>query len=188
MSDEGDITRVLAGIHAGGRDALDQLVPVVYEELRRLAQRQMRGERPDHTLGTTALVHEAYLKLSGLDRIRWQNRAQFLSIAAQAMRRVLINHASARHTQKRGGGREKISLDDVVLLAEGRADDLLALDAALTRLSELDERQARVVECRFFAGLSIEETADALEVAPATVKRDWAVARAWLNRELSATG
>lgn len=184
MSNEDDIARILADLDAGGREGLDQLFPVVYEELHRLAQRQLRGERPDHTLCTTDLVHEAYLKLSGLDRIRWQNRAQFLAIAAQAMRRVLINHASARRAQKRGGGRDRLSLDDVVLLVDDRAEDLLALDAALTRLAELDGRQARVVECRFFAGLSIEETADALDIAPATVKRDWAVARAWLNREL----
>jgi RNA polymerase sigma-70 factor (ECF subfamily) len=188
MPEDDDITRMLAELDASGREGLDHLFPIVYEELRRLAQRQMRGERADHTLGTTGLVHEAYLKLSGLDRIRWQNRAQFLSIAAQAMRRVLINHASARRTQKRGGARDRLSLDDVVLLAEERAEELLALDAALTRLGELDARQARVVECRFFAGLTIEETGDALGIAPATVKRDWSVARAWLNRELGSHG
>lgn len=184
MSNEDDITRMISELDSRGREGLDQLFPIVYEELRLLAQRHMRGERSDHTLDTTALVHEAYLKLSGLDRIRWQNRAQFLAIAAQAMRRVLLNHASARRAQKRGGGRDRVPLDDVVLLTDNRAEELVALDAALTRLAELNVRQARIVECRFFAGMSIEETAEALDIAPATVKRDWAVARAWLNREL----
>ncbi|HEX6133138.1 MAG TPA: sigma-70 family RNA polymerase sigma factor [Longimicrobiales bacterium] len=187
MPAEGEITRMLGELNGGGRDALDGLFPLVYEELHRLAHRQLRTERSDHTLGPTALVHEAYLKLSGLDRIEWQNRAHFMAVAAQAMRRVLINYAEARSTQKRGGTWAKLSLDDVIVIADERVGDLLALDQALTRLAEIDARQARVVECRFFAGMSIDETADALGVAPATVKRDWTCARAWLNRELDAS-
>jgi RNA polymerase sigma-70 factor, ECF subfamily len=179
-----------------GRDAVDDFFPTVYEELRRIAHRQLGRERPDHTLGTTALVHEAYLKLARLDRIAWQGRAHFLAVAAQAMRRVLVDYAVARRTLKRGGARTAAALDDVpsgdlvaadaLAAAATRADELLALDDALRRLAALDERQARVVECRFFAGMSVEETAEALDVSPATVKRDWTLARAWLNRELGA--
>jgi RNA polymerase sigma factor (TIGR02999 family) len=158
----------------------------VYDELHRLARGQLRNERADHTLGATALIHEAYLKLSGLDRIHWQSRSRFMAVAGQAMRRVLVNHATARGAQKRGGKRERLSLDDVVIISDERSDDLIALDDALTKLAALDQRQARVVECRFFAGMSVEETAEALATAPATVKRDWTLARAWLHRELHA--
>ena len=165
---------------------MDEFFPVVYEELRRIAHRELRHERTDHTLGTTALVHEAYLKLARLDRIRWQSRAHFLAVAAQAMRRVLVDYAVARRAQKRGGGHAPESLDDAVAMAEARGDELLALDDALRQLQALDERHARIVECRFFGGMSIEETAEALGVSPATVKREWTLARAWLNRELSA--
>ncbi len=165
---------------------MDDLLSLVYGELKKIAARQLRNERPGHTLCTTALVHEAWVELSHLDRIRWQNRSHYLALAAQAMRRVLIDHAVARRAQKRGGGKSPVTLaDDAVLLVDGRAAELLDLDRALQRLAAIDERQVRVVECRFFGGMSIEETAQALEISPATVKRDWALARAWLNRELS---
>lgn len=165
---------------------MDDLLPLVYGELKRIAARQLRGERPDHTLSATALVHEAWMELSNLDRIKWQNRNHYLAIASQAMRRVLIDHAVAKRAQKRGGGKDVETLDDsAILLADARADELLDLDRALQRLATVDPRQVRVVECRFFGGMSIEETAEALEISAATVKREWALARAWLNRELS---
>ena len=165
---------------------MDDLLPLVYGELKRIAARQLRRERPDHTLSATALVHEAWLELSNLDRIRWQNRHHYLALAAQAMRRVLIDHAVARRAQKRGGGQHVDTLDgDPMLLVESRAEELLDLDHALERLAVVDERQVRIVECRFFGGMSIEETAEALQLSPATVKREWTLARAWLNRELS---
>jgi RNA polymerase sigma factor (TIGR02999 family) len=165
---------------------MDDLLPLVYGELKRIAARQLRRERPDHTLSTTALVHEAWLELSNLDRIKWQNRSHYLAIAAQAMRRVLIDHAVAKRAQKRGGGQQVETLeDDALVVVDGRAEELLDLDQALERLAAIDERQGRIVECRFFGGMSIEETAEALELSAATVKREWALARAWLNRELS---
>jgi RNA polymerase sigma-70 factor, ECF subfamily len=186
MRSAAEITAALAELANGGREGLDRLFPLVYDELHRLAQHQLRTERTDHTLGATALVHEVYLKLSRLDRMHWQNRAHFMAVAAQAMRRVLVDYALARSAHKRGGKRERLSLDDAILLTEQRGDELIALDDAITRLAALDARQARVVECRFFAGMTIEETALALDVAPATVKRDWTLARAWLHRELGA--
>lgn len=165
---------------------MNDLLPLLYGELKRIAARQLRNERPGHTLCTTALVHEAWLELSHLDRIKFQNRSHYLALAAQAMRRVLIDHAVARGAQKRGGGQHVTSLDDdPLVIVEDRAAELLDLDDALQRLRALDERQARIVECRFFGGMNIEETAAAIEVSPATVKREWALARAWLNRELS---
>lgn len=165
---------------------MDDLLPVVYGELKRMAARELRGERPGHTLCTTALVHEAWVELSKLNRIQWQNRSHYLALAAQAMRRVLIDHAVARRAQKRGGGQVPGALtEEAVPMVQAHAAELLDLDAALDRLATLDERQARIVECRFYGGMSIEETAEALDVSTATVKRDWALARAWLNRELS---
>jgi RNA polymerase sigma-70 factor, ECF subfamily len=164
---------------------MDEFFPAVYDELRRIAARQLRAERAGHTLSTTALVHEAWLELSKLDRLRWNGRAHFLAVAAQAMRRVLIDYAVARRAQKRGSGQPLEPLvHDAMAIVSGRTDDLLALDEALERLMRLDERQGRIVECRFYGGLNIEETAEALGISPATVKRDWALARAWLNREL----
>jgi RNA polymerase sigma-70 factor, ECF subfamily len=165
---------------------MEQLFPLVYNELRLIAARKLRSERTGHTLCTTALVHEAWLELIKLNRVQWQNRAHFLAVAAQAMRRILIDYAVARRAQKRGGGVAIESLDagDALAVAQVRGDDLIALDDALGRLSALNERQARIVECRFYGGMSIDETADALGVSPATVKREWATARAWLNREL----
>ena len=166
---------------------MDDLLPLVYGELKRIAARQLRREASGHTLCTTALVHEAWLELSKLDRIRWQNRSHYLALAAQAMRRVLIDHAVAKRAQKRGGGQRVETLpEDPLLLVDDRAEELLDLDQALQRLAALDERQSRIVECRFYGGMSIEETAEALGISPATVKRDWVAARAWLNRELSA--
>jgi RNA polymerase sigma factor (TIGR02999 family) len=165
---------------------MEQLFPIVYRELRQIAARKLRSERDGHTLCTTALVHEAWLELTKLNRVQWQNRAHFLAVAAQAMRRILIDYAVARRRFKRGGGLTIESLDggDALAIAQERGDDLMALDEALKRLAVLSARQARVVECRFYGGMSIEETADALSVSPATVKREWATARAWLNREL----
>jgi RNA polymerase sigma factor (TIGR02999 family) len=166
---------------------MDDLFTLVYAELRRIAGRQLRGERAGHTLGTTALVHEAWFELAKLERIRWESRAHFLALAAQAMRRVLIDYAVARKSQKRGGGKSHEPLEDDALIAvTERPDEFIALDEALQRLAAINERHARIVECRFFGGMSVEETADVLGTSPATVKRDWALARAWLNRELSS--
>jgi RNA polymerase sigma factor (TIGR02999 family) len=167
-----------------GREAIDKILPVIYEELRRIAHYRLRAEQTGHTLETTGLVHEAYLRLAASERLEFENRAHFLAIAAQAMRHILIDSAMTRRTQKRGGGVRPLSLDAVPIIAETRSDDLLALDEALGRLAEINERQARVVECRYFGGMNIEDTAAALDMSAATVKRDWTLARAWLNREL----
>ncbi|HEV7704344.1 MAG TPA: ECF-type sigma factor [Gemmatimonadaceae bacterium] len=171
-----------------GRDrvAIDRLLPVIYEELRRIAHYRLRAEQTGNTLETTGLVHEAYLRLVGSAHLEFENRAHFLAIAAQAMRHILIDSALARRTQKRGGGVQPLSIDVVPIVAEERSEEVLALDEALQRLSAINERQARVVECRYFGGMNIEETALALDMSPATVKRDWLLARAWLNRELQA--
>jgi RNA polymerase sigma factor (TIGR02999 family) len=179
----------VAGNSAGreegeARIAVDELIATVYRELRQIAHHHLRRERRGHTLNTTALVNEAYVKLAALDHIVWRDRGHFLSIAARAMRRVLVDYAVARKTQKRGGAGQRVSLDDVAIEVEPRIDDLIAIDGALTRLEQLNSRLARVVECRFFAGMSIEEAAGALALSAATVKRDWGVARAWLNKEL----
>ena len=166
---------------------MEEIFPLVYDELRRIAARKLRDERTSHTLSATALVHEAWLELTKLNRIKWQNRSHYLAVAAQAMRRILIDYAVARGRQKRGGGQTPLHLDgDVWAVAETRGDELLALDEALVRLRALNERQAQIVEYRFFGGMSVEETADTLKVSTATVKREWATARAWLNRELQA--
>ena len=164
--------------------ALDAVFPVVYEELRRVAHRHLRAERTGHTLGTTALVHEAWLELARVRHDRWPGRAYVLAAASQAMRRILIDYAVARRAQKRGGGVAPEPLDDAVAMAVERGEELIALDEALERLAAVNARYARVVECRFFGGLSVGETAEALGTSPATVKRDWTMARAWLNREL----
>ena len=169
---------------SGDRHAIDELLPIVYQELRRLAKGYLHRERAEHTLQSTALVHEAYLRLID-QNVDWQSRSHFFGIAAQMMRRILVDHARARNAVKRGEGL-KVTLDERMALAEARDLDVIALDGALDRLSQLDEEQAKIVEMRFFAGLSIEETAEALGISPATVKRDWAMARAWLARELHA--
>jgi RNA polymerase sigma factor (TIGR02999 family) len=179
------IPALLQAAREGSRAALDELFPLVYDVLRRIAHRKLAAERAGHTLSTTDLVHEAYLKLVRLDRIEWQGRAHFLAVAAQAMRNILVTYAMRRRTGKRGGGRTAGAIDEEALaIAEAPAQDLLALNQAMEKLEAIDPRQSRVVECRFFAGMSVEETAEALGVSPASVKRDWAVARAWLNREL----
>ena len=180
----GDITQLLADVQNGRADAAPQLIPLVYDELRRLARGQMRRERPDHTLQATALVHEAYFRLVNQPERTWQTRTHFIRIAAQVMRRMLIDHARARLTAKREGGLQRVPLEEPLLFTEEQSDELLALNEALERLAQLDARQSRVVELRFFGGLTVEETAEALGTSPKTVKRDWCVARAWLHREV----
>jgi len=182
-----DLTTVRTGGDATDKAALDALLPLVYEELHRLAQRVLTSEREDHTLQPTALVNEAYLRLSAQRTVHWVNRAQFFGVAAQMMRRILVTHAEARNAAKRLGMATRVTLDDSVSWSGGRDLDLVALDEALTALAALDPRQAQVVEQRFFAGLSIEETATVLEISPATVKREWAMAKAWLRRALVDT-
>jgi RNA polymerase sigma factor (TIGR02999 family) len=168
----------------GDASALQRLTPIVYEELHRLARRYMRGERPGHSLQTTALVNEAYLRLVGYERINWQNRSHFFAVSAQVMRRILVEHARRRNL-KRGGGAAHVSLDEAAVVGGSRAADLVALDDAMNTLAQFDRRKAQVVEMRFFGGLSVEETADVLKVSPATVMRDWNNAKAWLYRELA---
>ncbi|MGH7444583.1 MAG: sigma-70 family RNA polymerase sigma factor [Longimicrobiales bacterium] len=185
MSDDADVTRLLEELAGDGRNTMDSVFPLVYDDLRRLAQRQLRAERVDHTLGATALVHEAYLRLAGADGIEWQSRAHFFAVAARAMRRILINHAEARNSQKRGGRWRRVQLRADAAVHRDPDIAMLDLDRALTRLAVLDERQCRIVECRYFAGMSLDETAVGLDISVATVKREWTMARAWLNRELS---
>lgn len=179
------ITQLLVQWSSGDQQALDQLTPLVYDELRQMARTYLRRERSDHTLQATALVHEAYLRLIDQHSVSWQNRAHFFGVASQMMRRILVNHALARAAEKRGGGTERLSLDETVSFADQRELDLIALDEALKELERLDPQQTRIVELRFFGGLSIEETAEALKVSPATVKRDWSTARLWLRRQLA---
>lgn len=182
----GDITRLLEAV-AGGRDgAVDALFAATYEELKALAGTQRRRWRGDDTLSTTALIHEAYLKLARRRGPQWEHRGHFFAVASTAMRQILINYARDKRVAKRGGDAAPVSPDDVPLVTEDAVEELLSLDEALDALAALDARQARVVECRFFGGLSVEETAEALDVSPATVKRDWAVARAYLQRALTA--
>jgi RNA polymerase sigma-70 factor (ECF subfamily) len=169
----------------GDASALERLTPIVYAELHRLARRYMRGERAGHSLQTTALVNEAYMRLVGYDRMQWQNRGHFLAVSAQLMRRILVEHAR-RHNVKRGGGVPHVSIDEAALVGGSRAADLVALDDAMNALSQIDPRKAQVVEMRFFGGLDVNETADVLKVSPATVMRDWSTAKAWLYRELAA--
>lgn len=185
MNEKGEVTRLLAAIARGDQAAWDQLFPLVYERLRVLASRQLRGEREGHTLTTTDLVHEAYFAIVGIEEVGWVDRSHFLAVAARAMRRVLISYARARTAQKRGGERDQVVIDVDVLPAGMPDEQVIALDEALQRLEERNTRYGQVVECRYFAGMSVEETAAALGVSPATVKRDWNVARAWLHRELS---
>ena len=180
-----EITQLLIAGSNGSQDALEQLFPLVYEELRRLAHRYMRKERPGHTLQTTAVVHEAYLRLIDQKNVQWQNRAHFFAIAAQMMRRILITHAQSHAYAKRGGGALKVSLDEAAILSQERAGELVALDEALNNLTAIDPRRSQVVELRFFGGLSNEEIAEVLKISPNTVTRDWNVAKAWLYREMS---
>jgi RNA polymerase sigma factor (TIGR02999 family) len=183
-----DITQLLLEAGRGDGRALDKLFPLVYDELRSVAHRALLRERVDHTMSTTALVHEAYLKLVDQDRAGWNDRIHFLAIAATAMRRILVDYARRQKRLKRGGNRWPVPLDDAMLVADQRADALLALDEALSALGTLNERLSRVVECRFFAGLTTEETAAALEVTARTVERDWQKARAWLYNRLQPHG
>jgi RNA polymerase sigma factor (TIGR02999 family) len=181
---EQDVTRLLLAVREGDANAASELVPLVYEELRRLAGHYMRGERPGHTLQATALVHEAWLKLIGATPVEFESRSHFFAMAAQQMRRILVDHARARQADKRGGPAEKLPLNEVVVGPEAEQADILALDDALQTLARLDPQQSRIVELRYFGGLSIEETASALGISPATVKRDWNMAKAWLYQEL----
>lgn len=182
-----EVTRLLIAWRDGDRAALDRLVPVVYGELRRLAHRQMRGERAGHTLQTTALVNEAYLRLvGGSDRVRWQNRVHFFAISAQLMRRILVDAARARGSLKRGGKAVHLSLEDAPAVTQQPHADLVALDDALTALAAFDARKSQVVELRYFGGLTVDETAEALHVSPETVMRDWNMAKLWLLRELKS--
>jgi RNA polymerase sigma factor (TIGR02999 family) len=181
-----DITRLLIEWTGGDQHAMEALLPVVYDELRRLAGRYLRRERPGHTLQSTALVHEAYLRMIDQKNVSWQGRAHFFGIAAQMMRRILVDHARSRDAAKRGSGACKMSLDEGLLAPAERDINLVALDQALETLSKLDPQQARIVELRFFAGLSIEDTAEVLKISPATVKRDWAMAKAFLTRQLNS--
>jgi RNA polymerase sigma-70 factor (ECF subfamily) len=178
------ITQLLDAWGSGDKAALDALMPVVYDELRRQASRYLRRERPGHTLQTTALINEAYLRLVDQKKTRWQNRAQFFGIAAQLMRRILVDHARTKHRAKRGGSDIRVSLTDASA-ATAPEVDLIELDEALKRLAEIDEQQSRIVELRFFGGLNVEETAAALNISAGTVKRDWSVAKAWLHREIN---
>lgn len=177
------VSQLLADWANRDSSAREQLVPIVYEELRRLAHHHMRGERASHTLQTTALVNEVYLRLAGIDGLRWRDRAHFFAMAATLMRRVLVDYARQRGREKRGAGLSVISLDENAVAAQP-AVDIVALDEALAQLAAVDPQQSRVVELRFFAGLSVEETAEALGISPATVKRDWATAKLWLYNEL----
>jgi RNA polymerase sigma factor (TIGR02999 family) len=179
-----DITQILAEYREGDRDAIDRLIPLVYAELRRIAARSLRSERKEHTLQPTALVAEAYLRLVEQQNAVWQNRAHFLGCAARLMRNILVDHARAHRADKRGGHQIRVTLGEDLLQIEEREIDLLALDAALERLAEQDEQKSRIVELRYFGGLSTEETAEVLGVSDRTVKRAWALARAWLRRDL----
>lgn len=180
-----EITRLLAEWSAGNQAALDELTPLVYPELRRMASSYMRRERPDHTLQTTALVHEAYLRLVGQDQMQWETRSHFFALAAQVMRHILIDHARAVRRAKRGSGVAPVSLNDVAVLSKHRADELLAVNSALDALSALDPRKARVFELRYFGGMSVDEAAEVLQISQATVARDWRMAKAWLRREMA---
>ncbi len=179
-----NVTMLLKQISSGNQNAVAELVPLLYDELRRMASRYLQRERPGHTLQATALVHEAYLRLVDQKGVEWQNRSHFFGVAAQQMRRILVDYARAHHAAKRGGPLPKISLDDALAIAEGRTGDLLELDEVLTRLASIDAQQVRIIELRFFAGLTVEETAEVLNISPATVKREWTTAKAWLAREI----
>ncbi len=185
MPGQGEITRLLAEWSSGSQAALDQLLPLVYDELRRLASIYMRGERPGHLLQTTALVNEAYLRLMDRHQVDCQTRTQFFAVAAQVMRRVLVDYARTRDRAKRGEGVIAVALDDVVVLSDDRIDELIAINSALDSLTALDPRKGRVFELRYFGGLSVDEVAEALSISPVTVARDWRIAKVWLQREIA---
>lgn len=179
-----EVTVLLNRLGEGDHNAASQLVPLVYEELRRMASNCLRRERPGHTLQATALVHEAYIKLAGQQDAKWQNRAQFFAVASQLMRRILVDYARAQLRSKRGGKQQKISLDDSLLVSPGRTDELLAINESLARLEAMDPRQARIVELRYFGGLTLDETAEVLHISSKTVLREWNFAKAWLYGNL----
>jgi len=179
-----DVTPLLLAWSEGDQEALDKLMPLVYDELRRLANHYLRHERPDHTLQPTALVHEAYLRLVQTNRMTWQNRAHFVGVAAELMRRILVDHARRHGAEMRGGPDHKLPLEAALDVPEPKAVDLIALDDALSSLAAIDPQQSRIVELKFFGGLSIEEIAEVLGISPATVKREWAWAKTWLRREI----
>ena len=185
MPESQNVTALLIGWSGGDKEALDRLLPIVYDELRRQAARYLRRERVGHTLQTTALIHEAYIRLVDQRHVKWQNRAHFFGIAAQLMRRILVDHARSKKRAKRGGSDVRVSLTDATLVTKSNQLDVVALDAALERLAEMDQQQAKIVELRFFSGLTVEETAEVLSISQATVKRDWSMAKAWLHREIS---
>ncbi len=185
MFGPGEITRLLAEWSDGSQSALDNLVPIVYDELRHLASHYMRSERPGHLLQTTALVNEAYLRLVGREQVSCHTRTQFFAVAAQVMRRVLVDYARGRNRVKRGHGAEPIALDEAALLSDDRADELLAINSALDSLTTFDARKGRVFELRYFGGMSVEEVSQALSVSPVTVARDWKMAKVWLRREIA---
>ena len=180
-----ELTQLLLDWSKGNQTALDKLTPLIYRELRRLARQYLARERVGHTLQTTDLVHEAYLRLVDQRRVRWQNRSHFFAVAAQLMRRILVDHARRHKRVKRGGGATVVSLDDVAVVSRQSDVDLLALDEALNKLAEIDQRKARIVELRFFGGLEVKETAAYLKISEITVMREWKLAKAWLHRELS---
>jgi RNA polymerase sigma-70 factor (ECF subfamily) len=180
-----EVTRLLLDWSNGDKTALDKLMPLIYEELCRLAHRYMSRERADHTMQTTALVNEAYVRLINRKNVHWQDRAHFFAIAAELMRTILVDHARSHATAKRGGGARKFSLDEALVASQERAAEVVALDEALTELAKIDSKQSRIVELRFFGGLTIEETAEVLDLSPATIKREWNTAKAWLYHELS---
>jgi RNA polymerase sigma factor (TIGR02999 family) len=183
-----EVSRLLRAWNGGDRKALDDLLPLVYDELHRQAHRFLRRERRNHTLQTTALINEAYLRLVEQNRVNWQNREHFFAISANLMRRILVNYANARQREKRGGSAERVDFDESILIVDDKTGvDLLSLDEALTRLGKIDKQQEQIVELRYFSGLTIEETAEALDVSPATIKRDWRMTKAWLHRELTGT-
>jgi RNA polymerase sigma factor (TIGR02999 family) len=180
-----DVTALLQAWTGGNEGALDELLPVLYQELRRTARAYMRRERSGHTLQTTALVNEVYLRLVDIHQIQWQDRVHFLTMAAQLMRRILVDHARRRRYLKRGGGEEPVPFDELAIVSTGRSSHFVVIDDALNTLAKRDARKAKVVEMRFFGGLSVEETAAALNVSPQTVLRDWSLAKAWLRREMA---
>jgi RNA polymerase sigma factor (TIGR02999 family) len=188
VSDAHSVTLLLEQWNHGDREALDKLMPLIYEELRKMAKRYMRQQNPGHTLQTTALIHEAYLRMVKQKEKHFQNRTHFFAVAAQAMRHILVDYARARHAGKRGGGVRTVSLEEAALVSPERAGELVAFDEALKELETLSERQSRVVELRYFGGLTVDETATVLKVSPETVMRDWTMAKTWLHRALMPAG
>lgn len=185
VTEPGEVTELLVAMRHGSKDAEKRVIPLVYGELRRIAANQLRREDLNHSLQATALIHEAYIRLTGIREIDWQGRSHFFAVAASLMRRILVEHARASQADKRGGGWDAVSLNEGILPAPERSSEIVALDEALSKLAEMDERQSKIVEMRFFAGMSEEETGEALGISARTVKRDWRIARAWLFKELT---